>query len=547
LAISKIFISYRRADASAYAGWLHNALKNELGSRTLFLDIKNVPPGLPWGDYLNRQLSACDIFLAVIGPNWLDAKDERGNRRLDDPEDRVAGEIEAALKRRDIPVVPILVDGAPLPTKQQLPERLKDLVDRESVEVRYRQFDRDVQELAHAIRNAIREKQAWPVRWSLAAVDYLHRKGAVATAGAVAGLILGLTIFYLLSPRFDAVADRQAKLPDVAEAKPAEDARRAATAEDARKAAEAKAAEEARQAAAAKAAEEARQAAAAKAAEEARQAAAEKAAAEKAAAEKAAEKAAAEKAATEKAAAEKAAAEKAAAEKAAAEKAAAEKAAEKAAAEKAAAEKAAAVKAAAEKAAAEKAAAERAAAEKAAAEKAAAEKAAAEKAAAERAAAEKAAAEKAAAEKAAAVKVAATEPAAKVAAREPAAALACEERQVIAWLEQHGAYNGQLDTSIYDDAVRWVARGEPPTKTRSQIAKEEADWRKKYPEQKLTPQTSSTAMVRGQCVLTQRVDSFKRGSDGSRVNNIFRIVYTIRTDDPRGPRIVAQEIELLRR
>src|SRR5262245_50357431 len=92
-------------------------------------------------------------------------------------------------------------------------------------------------------------------------VDYLRRKGAVATAGAVAGLVLGLTIFYLLSPRFDAMVDRQAKLPDVAEAKRAEDARRAATAEDARKAAEAKAAEEARQAAAAKAAEDARRAA----------------------------------------------------------------------------------------------------------------------------------------------------------------------------------------------------------------------------------------------------------------------------------------------
>jgi len=259
-------------------------------------------------------------------------------------------------------------------------------------------------------------------------------------------------------------------------------------AEEAGKAAEdarrAATAEDARKAPEAKAAEEARQAAAAKAAEEARQAAAAKAAAEKAAAEKtAAEKAAAEKTAAEKAAAEKAAAEKAAAEKAAAEK----------------------------------------------------------------AAAEKAAAEKAAAEKAAAAKVAAREPAAKVGAREPAAALACEERQVIAWLEQHGAYNGQLDTSIYDDAVRWVARGEPPTKTRSQIAKEEAVWRKKYPEQKLTPQTSSTVMVQGQCVLTQRVDSFKRGSDGSRKNDIFRIVYTIRTDDPRGPRIVAQEIEVLRR
>jgi chemotaxis protein histidine kinase CheA len=477
LVISKIFISYRRDDARAYAGWLHNALKNELGSRTLFLDIKNVPPGILWGDYLNRQLSACDIFLAVIGPNWLDAKDERGNRRLDDPEDHVAGEIEAALKRRDIPVVPILVDGAPLPTKQQLPERLKDLVDRESVEVRYRQFDRDVQEFAHAIRGAMREKQAWPVRWSLAAVDYLRRKGAVATAGAVAGLILGLTIFYLLSPRFDAVVDRQAKLPDVAEAKTAEQPGKAA-----------------------------------------------------------AEKAAAEKAAAEKAAAEKAAAEKAAAEKAAAEKAAAEK---------AAAEKAATEKAAAEKVAAEKAAAERAAAERAAAERAAAQKAAAEKAAAEKAAAEKAAAEKAAAEKAAAEKVAALN-ALKVAPREPAAALACDERQVIAWLDQHGAYNGRLDPSIYDDQVQWIVSGKRSTKTRSEIAKDEEGFRKKYPVQKYTAQTSSTAMDGRHCVLTQQLDSYKRRPNGTEERGTFRVVRTIRTD-VEGPRIVAHQIDVLSR
>jgi hypothetical protein len=157
LVIPKIFINYRRDDARAYAGWLHDALKDEFGSGTLFLDINNTPPGIDWVDYLDRQLSVSDIFLAIIGPNWLNAKDESGNRRLEDPTDRVAGEIVAALKR-DIPVMPILVDGARFPPEQQLPEPLRPLARRQAVEVRHAQFDRDVQALAHEIRDAIRSR-----------------------------------------------------------------------------------------------------------------------------------------------------------------------------------------------------------------------------------------------------------------------------------------------------------------------------------------------------------------------------------------------------
>jgi hypothetical protein len=61
-------------------------------------------------EYLNRQLAACDVFLAVIGPNWLDAKKDDGGRRLHDPGDFVAIEISAALAR-NIRVIPVLIDG----------------------------------------------------------------------------------------------------------------------------------------------------------------------------------------------------------------------------------------------------------------------------------------------------------------------------------------------------------------------------------------------------------------------------------------------------
>src|SRR5262245_39400181 len=71
----------------------------------------------------------------MIGPNWLDARDEHGNRRLDDPYDFVRIEIAQALQR-DIPVIPILLDGARIPKADQLPEDLKELALRNGMEIR---------------------------------------------------------------------------------------------------------------------------------------------------------------------------------------------------------------------------------------------------------------------------------------------------------------------------------------------------------------------------------------------------------------------------
>ena len=62
----------------------------------------------------------CQAFLTVIGPSWLDAKDEAGRRRIHSPDDFVAVEIVAALAH-NIPVIPVLVDGAHMPQMSELP------------------------------------------------------------------------------------------------------------------------------------------------------------------------------------------------------------------------------------------------------------------------------------------------------------------------------------------------------------------------------------------------------------------------------------------
>src|SRR5262249_4046000 len=156
----KIFINYRRDDSPGTAGRLHDRLAQTFGRDNLFMDVDHIPAGVDFGEYLHSQVAACDVFLAVIGPNWLNAKDNRGRRRFDNPDDYVAIEIAAALAR-NIRVIPVLVDGARTPNADKLPDSVKPLVRRNAVEVRNTNFGRDAEALANKVREAL--KSARPV------------------------------------------------------------------------------------------------------------------------------------------------------------------------------------------------------------------------------------------------------------------------------------------------------------------------------------------------------------------------------------------------
>jgi hypothetical protein len=94
------------------------------------------------------------VLLAIIGPNWLDARDEHGKRRLDDPKDFVRIEIAAALQR-NIPVIPILLDGAPMPKAVGLPKDLKELTLRNGIEIRHASFQDDMNRLIHGLEGRV--------------------------------------------------------------------------------------------------------------------------------------------------------------------------------------------------------------------------------------------------------------------------------------------------------------------------------------------------------------------------------------------------------
>jgi hypothetical protein len=96
---AKVFISYRRADSAGYSGRVMDRLDRELGRDLVFMDVDAIPLGTNFTKVLHEEVAKCRVLLAVIGPNWLDARDEHGNRRLDNPNDFVRIEIAAALQR----------------------------------------------------------------------------------------------------------------------------------------------------------------------------------------------------------------------------------------------------------------------------------------------------------------------------------------------------------------------------------------------------------------------------------------------------------------
>jgi len=132
--MTRIFISYRRQDTRQIAGRIFDRLEAHFGRDHVFMDIDSIPFGVDFHDYLDEQVARAETVLALIGPGWAEARDEAGKRRLDNPDDFVRIEIEAAL-RRGIPLGAVLIDGAPMPRPEQLPEDMRALCRRNAAPV----------------------------------------------------------------------------------------------------------------------------------------------------------------------------------------------------------------------------------------------------------------------------------------------------------------------------------------------------------------------------------------------------------------------------
>jgi len=131
----RIFISYRRHDSADITGRIYDRLVQRFGKDQVFKDVDSIPLGVDFRDHLGNVVGRCNLVLAVIGDQWLTSAAAGGEHRLDDAKDFVRIELESALERR-IPVIPLLVRGAAVPSDSELPKSLSALTYRNGISVR---------------------------------------------------------------------------------------------------------------------------------------------------------------------------------------------------------------------------------------------------------------------------------------------------------------------------------------------------------------------------------------------------------------------------
>jgi hypothetical protein len=145
-----IFISYRRQSTAAFAGRLFDRLAAHFGKDSVFIDFDHIEPGEDFVEVIERNLRDASALLVLIDQGWLTALDSRGIPRLSNSSDFVRLEIAAAL-RRGVRVIPVLIDGTPMPSAESLPEELAPLSRRQALEISHNRFHQDASDLLAAL------------------------------------------------------------------------------------------------------------------------------------------------------------------------------------------------------------------------------------------------------------------------------------------------------------------------------------------------------------------------------------------------------------
>ncbi|WP_409492487.1 toll/interleukin-1 receptor domain-containing protein [Amycolatopsis sp. cmx-11-12] len=162
--MTQIFLNYRSEDDEAFGvAMLDQALSDRFGDDAVFLASKSVELGSAWETDMFEAVKESSALLVIMGRRWLDAKDENGGRRIDDPKDFVRREILTALELGK-KVIPVRLASKRLKV-DDLPEELRPLISRQDIEVRFRNYRVDVELLAQRLRQEIPElRKAVPSR-----------------------------------------------------------------------------------------------------------------------------------------------------------------------------------------------------------------------------------------------------------------------------------------------------------------------------------------------------------------------------------------------
>jgi hypothetical protein len=182
---TQVFISYRRDDTAGYARAICEELGRHFGASRVFIDVDDIRAGQPFSEVIEHEVDASQVLLVLIGRRWL-GEQAGAPPRLGEPGDFVRREVAAGLAN-GARVIPVLLDGAPMPTESQLPDELRALAGRNALEIDNSRYAADMSRLVAVLRHALGAAEATaPAPLPIARVG---RRRALAWVGAA--LVVG--------------------------------------------------------------------------------------------------------------------------------------------------------------------------------------------------------------------------------------------------------------------------------------------------------------------------------------------------------------------
>lgn len=218
---AQVFISYRRDDSAGYARAVYDEMATHFGAERVFIDVDDIHAGQPFSEVIEHEVGASQVLLVLIGRRWPGERDG-APPRLGDPGDLVRREVAAGL-RNGARVIPVLLDGAPMPTESQLPDELHALAGRQALEIGNSRYAADMRRLVDSVREALGypEPPAPPPKTGATKGVRLAWAGGLMVVGLVVG---GSVALWPLGKTGGASTDTRARLPDRPPDRPPTDA-----------------------------------------------------------------------------------------------------------------------------------------------------------------------------------------------------------------------------------------------------------------------------------------------------------------------------------
>jgi hypothetical protein len=192
--VATVFICYRREDAPATTGRIYDHLVQSFGEGSVFKDVDSIPLGADFPSHIQRILHQATAQVVIIGPRWLDIRNEAGQPRLSNPGDFVRQEIETGLSS-GIPVIPVLVEGATMPPTQALPASVAPLTHLQAVNIRFDpDFSADVHRLIAAIDSVDTTARGTTARPGVSPAGSAQRSRTRGRGWLVGSLLVALTV-----------------------------------------------------------------------------------------------------------------------------------------------------------------------------------------------------------------------------------------------------------------------------------------------------------------------------------------------------------------